>query len=74
MESAVLLLSDFLHTVVHFKGTVARDCRPLVFFHESTPYGPLIHTVKYFRIRIRRYIRICMCISTVGYSADSNFI
>jgi hypothetical protein len=58
------------------KSTVARDCRPLVFFHESTPYGSLIHIVIYFQIRFRicGYIRICMCISAVGYSADSNFV
>jgi hypothetical protein len=35
------------------KGTVARDFLPLVFFHELTPYGPLILTLKYFRIRFR---------------------
>jgi hypothetical protein len=35
------------------KGTVARDFRPLIFFHQSTPFGPLIHTIKYFRIRLR---------------------
>ncbi len=35
------------------KGTVARDFRPLVFFHESNPYEPLIHTIKHFRIRVR---------------------
>jgi hypothetical protein len=38
---------------VQFKGTVARDFLPLVFFHESTPYGPLIHTLKHFRILIQ---------------------
>jgi hypothetical protein len=35
------------------KGIVARDFWPLVFFHESTPYGPLIHTLKQFRILVR---------------------
>ncbi len=59
------------------KGTVARDCRPLVFFN-NRPHmdGPLIHTLKFFRIRfrIRGDIRIFMYISAVGYSADSNFI
>jgi hypothetical protein len=35
------------------KGTVARDFWPLFFFHESTPYGPLIHTLKHFRILVR---------------------
>jgi hypothetical protein len=34
------------------KGTVARDFRPLI-FSSSTPSGPLIHTLKYFRIRLR---------------------
>ncbi len=35
------------------KGTVTRDFWPLFFFHESTPYGPLIHTLKHFRILVR---------------------
>ncbi len=35
------------------KGTVARDIFTTVFFHELTPYGPLIHTLKYFRIRFQ---------------------
>ncbi len=34
------------------KGTVARDFIPL-FFHESTPYSPEIHTLKYFRIHFQ---------------------
>ncbi len=34
------------------KGTVARDFW-LLFFYESTPYGPLIHTLKHFRILVR---------------------
>jgi hypothetical protein len=36
-----------------FKGTEARDFLPLVFFMKLTPYEPLIHTLKYFRIRFR---------------------
>ncbi len=36
-----------------FKGTVARDFWPLVFFHESTTYGPLILNLKQFRILVR---------------------
>jgi hypothetical protein len=57
----------------HLKGTVARDCQPMVFFM-NLPH--LIHTVKYFRIwfRIHGDFWICICISAVGYSADSNFI
>jgi hypothetical protein len=39
--------------LIFLKGTVARDFWPLVFFHESTPYGPLIHTPKHFRILVR---------------------
>jgi hypothetical protein len=44
-----------------------------VFFYESTTYGPLIHTLKYFRIRFRIHadVRICICISAVGYNPDS---
>jgi hypothetical protein len=34
------------------KGTVARDFYHC-FFHKLTPYGPLIHILKYFRIRFR---------------------
>jgi hypothetical protein len=41
-------MKDFM-----FKGTVARDFLPLFFFIKLTPYGPLIHTLKYFRIRFR---------------------
>jgi hypothetical protein len=37
--------------ILTLKGTVARDFFPQFFFHELTPYGPLIHTIKYFRIR-----------------------
>ncbi len=42
------------------KGTVARDFLLLFFFHKLTSYGPLINTLKYFRIqfRIRGDIRI----------------
>jgi hypothetical protein len=59
----------------HIKGTIAQDCSTSGFFHESTPYEPLIHTVKYSRIRfqIRGDIWICICISAVVYSPDSNF-
>ncbi len=40
----VLLYSIFWqNSFCSLKGTVARDFWPLVFFHESTPYGPLIH-------------------------------
>jgi hypothetical protein len=41
---------------IPFKGTVSRDFRPLVFFHQKIPPRPLIHALKYFRIflRIRR--------------------
>ncbi len=43
------------------KGTVARDLIfTFGFFNELNSYGPLIHILKYFRIRfqIRRDIRI----------------
>jgi hypothetical protein len=48
-----------VHTVLYiyiFKGIVARDFLTSDFFHS----GPLIHTLKYFRIQlqIRRDIRI----------------
>jgi hypothetical protein len=45
------------------KGTEARDSRS--FFHESTPYGTLRHTLIFFRIRfeIRRDVRIERCSS-----------
>jgi hypothetical protein len=38
------------------KGTVSRDFRPLVFFHQSTPPRALTHRLQPFRIwlRIRR--------------------
>ena len=35
------------------KGSVSRDFRPPVFFHDSNPSGPLINRLKYFRIRFR---------------------
>jgi hypothetical protein len=39
-----------------FKGAVAQDFRPLVFFHQSTPYMSLINRIKLFCTwhRIRR--------------------
>ncbi len=43
---------DILLKETELKGTVARDFWPLVFFHESTTYGPLIHTLKQFRILV----------------------
>ncbi len=57
--------------VFMLKGTVARDFLPLVFFHESTPYSPRIHTLKYFWIlfRIRRNIRFLMLFCGVWYPA-----
>ncbi len=33
------------------KRIVAQDFWPPIFFHESTPYGYLIHTLNFFRIR-----------------------
>jgi hypothetical protein len=35
------------------KATVARDFRPLAFFHQSNPLESLMYFLKYFRIRIR---------------------
>jgi hypothetical protein len=42
------------------KGTESRDFRPLVFFRQTIPLGPLIHGFKRFRIliRIRGVIRL----------------
>ena len=39
----------------HFKG-VCHEIFDLHFFHDSTPFGPLINRLKYFRIRFRRDI------------------
>jgi hypothetical protein len=36
----------------HFKGTVARDFRPLVFYRPNPPWA-LISVLKYFRIRLQ---------------------
>jgi hypothetical protein len=44
------------HTILkqkYIKGTVSRDFRPLVFFHQTIPSGPLIHGLKHFRIWLR---------------------
>jgi hypothetical protein len=38
------------HVPIPFKGIVARDFRPLFFFHQSTPYRSLINRLKLFRI------------------------
>ena len=35
------------------QGSVSRDFRPPVFFHDLNPSGPLINRLKYFRIRFR---------------------
>jgi hypothetical protein len=35
------------------KGPVARDFWPLVFFMNRPYMGPLIHTLKHFRILVR---------------------
>jgi hypothetical protein len=45
-----------VYVMSSIKGTVARDIRPLVFFHRSTPPRALTHGLKPFRIwlRIRR--------------------
>ncbi len=53
------------------KGTVARDFWHSGFFHESTPYSPRIHTLKYFWIifRIRRNIHFWMLFRGVWYPA-----
>ncbi len=46
--------------MAYIKGTVARDFRPPYFPIKTNTPGPLIHSLKYFRIRvrIRRDIRI----------------
>ena len=36
-----------------FKGSVSRDYRPAVFYHDSNPSGPLIN-----RNRIRKYLSL----------------
>jgi hypothetical protein len=48
----------FLHKYSTLKGTVAREFRPLFFFHQSTLPRALIHGLKPFRIwpRIRRAV------------------
>ncbi len=58
-----------------FKGTVARDCQPLVFSIIDPIWAPDSHP-KIFSNSVskRGDIQICMCISAGGYSADSNFI
>jgi hypothetical protein len=37
-----------LHKLVLLKGIVSRDFRPLFFFHESNPPGPLIYYLELF--------------------------
>jgi hypothetical protein len=37
-----------LQEVYAVKGTVSRDFRPSVFFHNTIPSGPLIHDIKPF--------------------------
>jgi hypothetical protein len=56
------------------KGTVSRDFRPLVFFHQTIPSGPLIHGLKPFRIRlrIREVIRQSRCLSGVNDTAKAS--
>jgi hypothetical protein len=43
---------DNFKSNTHFKGTVARDFRPLVFYRANPP-GPLIYVLKCFRIRLQ---------------------
>ena len=47
-----LLLKQTIHITIcrSLKGTVLRDFRPLVFFHNSNQLGPLTNGLKYFRI------------------------
>ncbi len=55
-----------------FKGTVERDFRLLYFFHESSPYGTLSHTLNYFRIRfqIHRYLNSKKLFPGAWYRAE----
>jgi hypothetical protein len=42
------------------QGTLSRDFRPLVFFHQSTPPRAVTHGLKPFRIWL------CICLSSMG--------
>jgi hypothetical protein len=57
------------------KGTVSRDFRPLVFFHQSTPSRALSHRLNPFRIwlRIRRNNRHYSSFSGVNDTAEVDF-
>ncbi len=57
------------YRIEYFKGTVARDYRPLVFFNNRPHMGLWFTPLNIFEFGFE-----CMCISAVGYSADSNFI
>ena len=59
---------------MNIKGSVSRDFRPSVFFHDSYPSGPLINRVKYFRIRFqfRPDIQIFKKLSGVHHTAESS--
>jgi hypothetical protein len=54
-------------STIHLKGTVSQDFRPLIFFHQTIPAGPLIHGLKPFRIRlrIREVFRQSRCLTGV---------
>ena len=65
------------------KGNKSRDMVPLkgvcheifnLYFHDSTPSGPLINRLKYFRIRFRfrRDIQIFKKLSGVHHTAESS--
>jgi hypothetical protein len=71
-------LTNLRRCATAFKGTLTRDFRPLVFFHQTTPPRPLIHGLKPFSIwiSIRRENRLCnrrslvnphfLCVKVIG--------
>ena len=62
----------FLHCL-YVKGSVSRDFRPIFFFHESNPAGPLINRLKCFQLffRFSRDIRSQSCLRGVQHTTKS---
>ncbi len=79
LEKLIFLTPGIFCYGEDFKGTVERDFR-FCFFHESTPYEPLSHTLNYFRIRfqIHRYLNLKKLfpaeICLEGYDTTQKFV
>ncbi len=49
----LIIIYNFYLNSFYLKGTVARGFWTSAFFHQTNKPGPLIHILKYFRIRLR---------------------